>query len=113
MVGEDETTVERAAAARASNAHPAGGECGGGRAETTSPGRASGRRRRKDQGAAPVGGFCRGGQRDSARPIHFVEALDGFVRVDGADRGIDAGEQTLRLAERVDEQEARLAGFLI
>src|ERR1700678_4573608 len=51
VVGNDKSTVEGTAAARAAQSHPAGGKASGDFPEPPQPGRIAGGGRREDQGA--------------------------------------------------------------
>ena len=68
------------------------------------------------RGVVDVGGSRNG---NAAQVIHFVHVVDCAVNVDVADRGVDAREDALRLAERggggerVGEDDARLARRLV
>ena len=116
MVREHEAAVQRTPPPRTAHRHPAAGECIARIGEAAHPGRAAGRGRRQHQRAgerAPVGdlGDQRSRrQRHARRAVRAIQRLDRTVADDRPDRGVDAGEDALRLAEGVAEQHARTPG---
>lgn len=119
MVGQDKAAVDRAAAALATDAHPAGGEGGRHVAEAAQPRRALGRGRGDDQRLRPVlagRGVADGvpvGQGHTGGAVDGVEAGHGPVGVDRPDGRIDAGQDALCLAQGVGEEHARSPGGLV
>jgi hypothetical protein len=119
VVAEDEAAVDRAPPARAAQLHPAARERVADVAEAARPGRVLRGRRRDDERAAEEravgdrGRDRRLGQVDAGGAVRAVERLDRAVHRDRPDRAVDAGEDALRLAERVAHDQARAAGRCI
>jgi hypothetical protein len=115
VVGQHEAAVDRAPPARAAHRHPTRRERVARIGEAAHPGRAAGGRRREHQRAREPGAVGelrhrpRRRQRDAGRAVGAVQRLDRAVADDRTDRRVDAGEDPLRLAERVAEQHARAA----
>src|SRR5262249_19558135 len=118
VIRQGEATVERAPAAGPAYQHPARGEAGGMLAEATYPGGAVRRRRCDDDRAAASGAFHRRGvrggwERDTRRAIRGGHPLYGAVGKDRPDRGIEAGQKSLSLAEGVAVEERSATGVLV
>ena len=119
MIGEDEATVETAAPAHAAEHHPPRGRGGGGRTEEAQPSASRRRRRGDDQGPSMPHAPCAGGHTVDRRQAHAAVAVGphelrhGAVGHDRTDRRIDEGRQTLRLAQRVGEDDARPPRVLV
>ena len=111
MIGEDEATIERSAAPRTADAHPAGDETSGNGAESSEPGRSSRRWRRQNETAGEaVASWQRARVRrrregNAGVAVVAVQSFDGAVRIDRTDViHAKPSEDPLRLAERVREQ---------
>ena len=116
VVAEHEAAVHALAPACAAQLHPAAGERVAVRAQAPAPGAAQHCRRRHHQGLAQVVGVAQGlqrhglGQRDTGVAVGAVQRLHRAVHDDAADGRVDTGDQPLRLAEAVAQQQAGTAG---
>lgn len=114
MVGEDKAAIHGPLASCPPNPHPAGDIAGRKVTKAVEPVCPPHRGRRNNQrtgkrvlvGSQGIGGFW---QVNPASTVSPVEPLDRTVREDRADGGIDAGQQPLRLPQRVSIENARVA----
>ncbi len=114
VVGEREPAIDRLPASTTPDLHPAGDEAqpqSAGSVEAPDPGRAGGRGWTDDRPAALQ--VLRGGpirsqrvrQRDPRLPVDLGRSGQRTVDPDGADRGIQSGEDALSLPEGVGEED--------